>query len=87
MPPTLPSGVKTGSIDSRKSLLESISEKANQLLRSHVAGAVRYLIANDSHHRGQIVVLSRQVAEPVSTQTGFGLREWGNLWRECGFGK
>jgi uncharacterized damage-inducible protein DinB len=89
MPPTLASGVKRGSIDFRKSLLETfaINEKANQLLLSHVADAVSCLIANDSHHRGQIGVLSQQAGHPVPTQTGFGLWEWGNLWRECGFGK
>jgi uncharacterized damage-inducible protein DinB len=177
MTPTLAPGVKTGSIDFRKSLLETfaINEKANQLLLSHVADAawqapppsgkgrsvasiaahihhvrlmwlsaadktaklpgkldpdkasrtqvqmalkasataihallekalsdpagkvphfkpdvvafVGYLIAHDSHHRGQIAMLSRQVGYPVPTQTGFGLWEWGSLWRECGFGK
>jgi uncharacterized damage-inducible protein DinB len=89
MPPTLASGAKRGGIDFRKSLLETfvINEKANQLLLSHVADAVGYPIANDPHHRGQIVVLSRQVGHPVPTQTGFGLCEWGNLWRECGSGK
>jgi hypothetical protein len=31
--------------------------------------------------------LARQVGHPVPTKTGFGLWEWGNLWRESGFGK
>jgi len=41
----------------------------------------------DSHHRGQIYMLARQLGHPVPAETGFGLWEWGTLWRECGFGK
>ena len=48
---------------------------------------VGYLISHDSHHRGQIAMLARQVGHPIPTKTGFGLWEWGSLWRECGFGK
>ena len=46
-----------------------------------------YLIAHDSHHRGQIAMLARQLGHPIPAKTGFGLWEWGTLWRECGFGK
>jgi uncharacterized damage-inducible protein DinB len=52
-----------------------------------VVGFVGYLIAHDSHHRGQITMLARQVDHAVPTQTRFGLWEWGSLWRDCGFGK
>lgn len=48
---------------------------------------VGYLIAHDSHHRGQIAMLARQVGHALPAQTGFGLWEWGTLWRECGYGK
>jgi uncharacterized damage-inducible protein DinB len=51
-----------------------------------VVAFVGYLIAHDSHHRGPISMLARQVGFAVPTQTGFGLWEWGSL-RECGFGK
>lgn len=40
-----------------------------------------------SHHRGQISMLAPQLGHPVPAKTGFGLWEWGTLWRECGFGK
>jgi len=30
---------------------------------------------------------SAKVGTDKATQTGFGLWEWGSLWRECGFGK
>jgi uncharacterized damage-inducible protein DinB len=52
-----------------------------------VVAFVGYLIAHDSHHRGQIAMLARQVGHAIPAQTGFGLWEWGSLWRECGFGK
>ena len=52
-----------------------------------VVAFVGYLIAHDSHHRGQIAMLARQVGHPLPPQTGFGLWEWGTLWRECGYGK
>jgi uncharacterized damage-inducible protein DinB len=52
-----------------------------------VVAFVGYLIAHDSHHRGQIAMLARQVGHPLPPQTGFALWEWGSLWRECGFGK
>jgi len=52
-----------------------------------VVAFVGYLISHDSHHRGQIAMLARQAGHPIPTQTGFGLWEWGALWRECGFGK
>jgi uncharacterized damage-inducible protein DinB len=52
-----------------------------------VVAFVGYLIAHDSHHRGQMAMLARQVGHPLPPQTGFGLWEWGTLWRDCGFGK
>lgn len=48
---------------------------------------VGYLIAHDSHHRGQICMLARQVGHGISPKIGFGLWEWGTLWRESGSGK
>jgi uncharacterized damage-inducible protein DinB len=48
---------------------------------------VGYLIAHDSHHRGQICMLARQVGHGVPAKAGFALWEWGTLWRECGSGK
>ena len=52
-----------------------------------VVAFVGYLIAHDSHHRRQITMLTRQVGHPLPAKVGFGLWEWGSLWRECGFGK
>ncbi len=38
---------------------------------------VGYLIAHDSHHRGQISMLARQAGYPLSRSANFGLWEWG----------
>jgi len=52
-----------------------------------VVAFVGYLIAHDSHHRGQMAMLARQVGHALPPQTGFALWEGGTLWRECGYGK
>ena len=54
--------------------------------RPDVVSFVGYLIAHDSHHRGQITMIARQVGHPVPPKVGFGLWEWGTLWKECGYG-
>ena len=52
-----------------------------------VINFIAYLIAHDSHHRGQISMLARQVGHGIPAKAGFALWEWGTLWRECGSGK
>ena len=55
--------------------------------RPDVVAFVGYLIANDPHHRGQIAMMARQRwGIPLAPKIGFGLWEWGSLWKECGSG-
>jgi uncharacterized damage-inducible protein DinB len=78
------------SADSIHALLEkALDDPAGKVphFKPNVVAFVGYLIAHDSHHRGQIAMLARQVGYALPAQTGFGLWEWGTLWRDCGFGK
>jgi uncharacterized damage-inducible protein DinB len=52
-----------------------------------VVAFVGYLIAHDSHHRGQISMLARQLGHAVPAKTMFALWEWGTLWKESGFSR
>jgi uncharacterized damage-inducible protein DinB len=50
-------------------------------------GIVGYLVAHDSHHRGQMAMLARQIGAPLSSTFSFGLWEWGTLWKETGLSR
>ena len=75
-------------------LLEKLLEKGLQdptgrvpNFKPDVVAFTGYLIAHDSHHRGQISMLARQLGMPVDSKTSFGLWEWGTLWKDCGFSR
>lgn len=42
-----------------------------------VGSFLAYLFAHDAHHRGQITLLARQAAHPLTQSAMFGLWEWG----------
>jgi uncharacterized damage-inducible protein DinB len=72
----------------KKNLLDS-SEAIEELLftgletgrirgfKPHPAAFLGYLIAHESHHRGQIVLTLKKCEHPVSKKVLFGLWEWG----------
>ena len=49
--------------------------------RPDVAEFIGYLIAHDTHHRGQIAMLARQLAYPLAQKAMFGMWEWGSRGR------
>lgn len=72
-----------------KKLEKGLHDPAGRVpnFKPDVVAFVGYLIAHDSHHRGQISMLARQLGMPVDSKTSFGLWEWGTLWKECGFSR
>ena len=45
--------------------------------KPHVTAFLGYLIAHESHHRGQIGWTLKQSGRPLDQKTMFGLWEWG----------
>jgi uncharacterized damage-inducible protein DinB len=83
-------GSLKGSADAIRALLRKALDNPGGKVRHfkpNVVAFVGYLIAHDSHHRGQITMLARLLSPPLPPQTNFGLWEWDSLWRACGFGK
>jgi len=70
-------------------LAKSLEDPSGRVpsFKPDVVNFVAYLIAHDSHHRGQICMLARQVGHGIPPKAGFALWEWGTLWRECGSSK
>lgn len=70
----------------RQLLEKGLADPAGRVpnFKPDVVAFVGYLIAHDSHHRGQMAMLARQIGAPLPSHASFGLWEWGTLWRETG---
>jgi len=76
-----------------KALQESHDALAAVLKKSLATGQVKgfkpdvasffgYLVAHESHHRGQISMLARTLGHPIPKQVQFGMWEWGTRAKE-----
>ncbi len=44
-----------------------------------------YMFAHDAHHRGQIIMLARQLGYPLPEHAAHGIWHWEKLWHQFGF--
>ncbi len=56
-------------------------------LRKWPAGATMfaYMFSHEAHHRGQILMLARQLGCRVPVEDASGIWDWDNLWKQHGF--
>jgi len=56
-------------------------------LRKWPAGAsmFAYMFSHEAHHRGQILMLARQLGCRVPVENACGIWDWDNLWKQHGF--
>jgi len=45
---------------------------------------VFYMLAHEAHHRGQVLLLARQLGFALPYKASDGIWNWEKLWRECG---
>ncbi|WP_417881843.1 DinB family protein [Xanthomarina gelatinilytica] len=60
-----------------KLLRKGFEENRIKGFKPHPQAFLGYLIAHESHHRGQIVISLKYCGHPVSKKVGFGLWQWG----------
>lgn len=58
-------------------LAKGLAEGKIKGFKPHPTAFLGYLIAHEAHHRGQIVLLAKQLGYPLDKKTSFGLWEWG----------
>jgi len=82
-------GLKVSAAAIQALIQKGLADPAGRVpnFKPDVVAFVGYLVSHDSHHRGQISMLARQVGHPVPPKAGFGLWEWGTLWRESCSGR
>ncbi len=55
--------------------------------RPDAVACLSYMIAHDAHHRGQILMLSRQLGYRLPAEAAYGIWQWGKLWRGVGISR
>jgi len=69
----------TASADAVKVVLKKSLESDGRVkgFKPHAAAFLGYLIAHESHHRGQIMLTLKQNGHPVDKKVQYGIWEWG----------
>ncbi len=44
-----------------------------------------YMFAHEAHHRGQAIMLARQLGYKLPDKAANGIWRWEKLWKQCGF--
>jgi uncharacterized damage-inducible protein DinB len=60
-----------------KMLEESVAQNRVKGFKPHPEGFVGYIIAHESHHRGQINMILKLCGHALNKSTMFGMWEWG----------
>lgn len=53
----------------------------------NVIGAMGYIMTHEAHHRGQVMLMARQVGCPVELMVMAGMWQWGKMWKKVTSGK
>jgi len=69
----------SASADAVRVLLRKTLESDGRVkgFKPHAAGFLGYLIAHESHHRGQIILTLKQNGHPIDKKVQYGIWEWG----------
>jgi uncharacterized damage-inducible protein DinB len=67
------------SADAVKALLKKSLESDGKIkgFKPHAAAFLGYLVAHESHHRGQIILLLKQNGHHIDKKIQYGIWEWG----------
>lgn len=64
-----------------------VSKFSRGWLRPWPAGGTMfaYMFSHEAHHRGQILMLARQLGYRVSVENAAGIWDWDKLWKQHRF--
>jgi uncharacterized damage-inducible protein DinB len=70
-----------------KSPQRKVTKFSRGWLRPWPAGAsmFAYIFSHEAHHRGQILMLARQLGYRVPVEDASGIWDWDKLWKQHGF--
>jgi uncharacterized damage-inducible protein DinB len=44
-----------------------------------------YMFSHEAHHRGQVIMLAKQLGYKLPDPAAYGIWHWEKLWKKCGF--